>query len=572
MTAAINYLRSLFTLPPRRPDWPDAVVAGIVFAVSMLAGTFLIKAEYVPFAAMMSVFIFIMAPKVSWFGRRLASIAFSIAAAAVVTAIAAFASPWAWTSALVMAGICFVVTLAAAFGPGGTMLAALLPQVAIILLATPAYYPDQIVNKTIIALVAGCWGAVVFVVAVFARNQFTARDAMVQMYGSLAQFALSPNSFNQAESLAAIEAVTRMTSPPLFSTAHTTVQLEHAHRLSTMATWLHRAVLQANQRGEQLSPEVIGWIKSVGGAIHAGQRVPAPTTAVAQVVGPIPWDEIHPARPVRLGTRLRASVSLDSVVMRHAVRYAAAVLTAALIAELTGVREGWWIVLTVVVVLRAGMAQSLSTISSRLAGTLIGALAGSILISIITTEYVEVVVIAALLLIVAVAVLPLNYTYGTICITTLVLLLVHSAGGAGFELVGWRVLNTVIGAVIAAAAAMLLWPDRGSNAVPRQLRQYLDVVTDLAIQTRGKIEAAVVPAATSLYWQALIAESDARTAIAAWSGEPGSTPESATASSAVVDAITQCRDQVIAGTDLRQANQVNSELKSIDYSIDQLAT
>ena len=69
---------------------------------------------------------------------------------------------------------------------------------------------------------------------------------------------------------------------------------------------------------------------------------------------------------------LRANLSPDSAVLRHAVRLGVLVGASDLVARLIGVDRGYWIPLTVLVVLRPDFASTFQRSSMRVAGTIVG--------------------------------------------------------------------------------------------------------------------------------------------------------------------------------------------------------
>lgn len=138
----------------------------------------------------------------------------------------------------------------------------------------------------------------------------------------------------------------------------------------------------------------------------------------------------------------------QSPVLRHALRLSAAMCCGYLLAQaLPWVSHPYWVVLSVVVVLRGTMDQTLSRRNSRVFGTLIGCVLVAALAWIPYTSVLEVCFIIAVG--VAHAFLTRKYWITAVAATVMALLQAHlvvpSAGFAVFE----RAADTVVGALLA---------------------------------------------------------------------------------------------------------------------------
>ncbi len=144
--------------------------------------------------------------------------------------------------------------------------------------------------------------------------------------------------------------------------------------------------------------------------------------------------------------------------MRHAIRAALAIATAYLIALATpwGTHD-YWIFLTIVVVLRGSLAQTLDRRNSRVAGTLIGCIVAGLLLY-VHTPVALLLVIATLAQAFAHAFAVKRYLVTAVAATVLGLLQVHmlNAGSQpGFEALE-RIADTLIGVAIAWAFSYVL--------------------------------------------------------------------------------------------------------------------
>lgn len=160
--------------------------------------------------------------------------------------------------------------------------------------------------------------------------------------------------------------------------------------------------------------------------------------------------------------------------LRHAIRATLAIGTAyALSLVLPWGTHDYWILLTIVVVLRGSLAQTLERRNSRVAGTLIGCvLAGAIL-----SAHLPPLVLLLLLTLaqaMAHAFAVRQYWVTAVAATVLGLLQAHmlSAGASPVFDVLERVADTVLGAVIAWGASYLL-PSWERHLIPMLVRRVL---------------------------------------------------------------------------------------------------
>ena len=169
-----------------------------------------------------------------------------------------------------------------------------------------------------------------------------------------------------------------------------------------------------------------------------------------------------------LGT-LRANLSLDSVVARHALRLAITATVGLAIGLGAHLVKGYWITLTIAVVLRPFAAATLDRAVLRVGGTVLGAALTAVLVNLVTGRLpliVAMFVLAAL----AFSLMPLNYGLGVVFLTPLIITLISLSDPGGWTLAAHRIVNTLIGGALALIGGYLLWPT--SNR--------LSIVDDLA--------------------------------------------------------------------------------------------
>lgn len=163
----------------------------------------------------------------------------------------------------------------------------------------------------------------------------------------------------------------------------------------------------------------------------------------------------------RLGDAVMAMkmhFSLQSNVLRHAIRLAILTAVICLLVESLHLKLGYWILLTGIIVCQPNYSATITRLKQRILGTLLGVLIGSVMPFFVPT-------LAGKLVIVVVSTMLFfifrtrRYSFSTFFITVQVLV--------GFAIIGIdtqaamlpRFVDTTLGAVLAWIAVWFLWPD-----------------------------------------------------------------------------------------------------------------
>lgn len=172
---------------------------------------------------------------------------------------------------------------------------------------------------------------------------------------------------------------------------------------------------------------------------------------------------------------LRALWRWDAPPLRHAVRAALAIACAyALTFMLPWRAHGYWLLLTIVVVLRGSLAQTLERRNSRVAGTVFGCIVAGVLLwaGVPAWAMLATVAVAQAL---AHAFALRNYLVTAVAATVLSLLQAHMLGGGAGPVfdVAERMADTVLGVAIAWLFAYVL-PSWERGQLPALVRRTLD--------------------------------------------------------------------------------------------------
>lgn len=174
--------------------------------------------------------------------------------------------------------------------------------------------------------------------------------------------------------------------------------------------------------------------------------------------------------------RLRATLVLDSAVLRHALRVALGVLAATSLASMLHLKYGYWVTMTMFLLLQPHRAATTTRALQRIAGTVAGAVLAAAIAWAVRDQTLMMAIIVVLAGVSA-SVLQLNYgLYALFLTPTFVLLAeVHTHD---FTLVGTRVANTMIGGALAFVAGALLWPGREHVRFGEQMARALEAAAD----------------------------------------------------------------------------------------------
>ncbi len=156
-------------------------------------------------------------------------------------------------------------------------------------------------------------------------------------------------------------------------------------------------------------------------------------------------------------TTLVANASPNSVFARHGVRLGATLVAAALIAHAIPGHRGYWIMITVVLVMRADFGATLARGISRIAGTLGGALIASLFVAIVHPGVETYLILTLAFAFVAFAVFEASYALFSASITGFVVFLLAFSGQPEGDALEPRIIATAIGGVL-ALAAYSVWP------------------------------------------------------------------------------------------------------------------
>ncbi|MET0700383.1 MAG: FUSC family protein [Mycobacterium sp.] len=156
---------------------------------------------------------------------------------------------------------------------------------------------------------------------------------------------------------------------------------------------------------------------------------------------------------------LRANLVADSPIFRHAIRLAAAAAIGVAVWRASGVAQGYWIALTVVMVLRPETAHTYTRCAMKIAGNAAGILIATVVTVVCQPSGLMSAVLAVVFLGVAYAVAGIGYAALSAAVAAAIVFLLDISGAADGTTMRERLIATAVGGGLAVACHVLL-PDR----------------------------------------------------------------------------------------------------------------
>jgi uncharacterized membrane protein YccC len=165
----------------------------------------------------------------------------------------------------------------------------------------------------------------------------------------------------------------------------------------------------------------------------------------------------------------RAVAAPDGPTARHALRLGTAVGAAQLAGALLHVTRGPWLTITTLIVLQPSAGLTVRRSAARVAGTVAGGAVAALLAAWLRDPRL-IAAAAFVLTAAAVALRPVHYGVFTFFLTPVFVLIAQPAPG-DWALAGVRVVDTLLGGLVAVLAGVLLWPTWEAASLPGTLAE-----------------------------------------------------------------------------------------------------
>ncbi|GAB3569983.1 FUSC family protein [Spirosoma luteolum] len=170
---------------------------------------------------------------------------------------------------------------------------------------------------------------------------------------------------------------------------------------------------------------------------------------------------------------IRNNLSFDSSVFRHSLRVSLTMLTGFVLTQLIEYgHHSYWVLLTISVILKPAFSLTKQRNYERIGGTLLGGLIGALILTLIPDKTIQFICMV-LLMIGTYSAQRVNYIVMVICLTPFLLILFNFLGINYLGVVEERLLDTLLGGILALTAGYLLFPRWESDQVLAPMRAVL---------------------------------------------------------------------------------------------------
>lgn len=206
-------------------------------------------------------------------------------------------------------------------------------------------------------------------------------------------------------------------------------------------------------------------------------RVTTIQTNLTAPVGSVPGETPEYGRFVSHQTitwqAFRDNLALGSSAFRHSARVALALLGGFVLTKfLPYAHYSYWVLLTILVILKPAFSLTRQRNQERIIGTFVGGLIGVLILTFIPNRTIHFILLVGFM-IGTYSAQRVNYIVMVICVTPF-LLIVFSFLGIGYlGVAGERLLDTLLGGIIAVAAGYGLFPNWESHQISTPMRDVL---------------------------------------------------------------------------------------------------
>jgi uncharacterized membrane protein YccC len=170
---------------------------------------------------------------------------------------------------------------------------------------------------------------------------------------------------------------------------------------------------------------------------------------------------------------------------RQALQTALAACLSYALADVLGLPQGFWAVVTAITVMQANVGASLGQAVDRLLGSLIGVLVGGAIAVILADShalrYAGLAVAVLILAFVSAKRPPLRIA----CVTAAIVILGDPSVSPPLQSAAYRMIEVMMGALIASATSLLVFPSRAGPALSRHVAQTLPLYYEALRQGLG---------------------------------------------------------------------------------------
>lgn len=175
-------------------------------------------------------------------------------------------------------------------------------------------------------------------------------------------------------------------------------------------------------------------------------------------------------------SKLRDNLSFNSSIFRHALRMAIVMSVTFLVlnADLfnIGSMGSFWVLLTIMVILKPGFGLTKERNFQRLLGTIIGGIIGAIILMTVHNQ-IALFILLIFFFLTAYSLFRVNYIVAVLFMTPYVLIMLSFTGLNTFEIAKERIFDTFLGGMIAFISSYVIFPNWESFQIKPSMRHLL---------------------------------------------------------------------------------------------------
>ncbi|MGB3774105.1 MAG: FUSC family membrane protein [Leeuwenhoekiella sp.] len=170
---------------------------------------------------------------------------------------------------------------------------------------------------------------------------------------------------------------------------------------------------------------------------------------------------------------LRENLSLSSPIYKHALRLVITVIAGYLLGSIFSIQNAYWIILTIIVIMRPGYVLTKDRSKQRAIGTVLGGII-AVAIVLLTQDKVIYGVLIFISMTLAFSLVQQNYRTAAIFITLTLVFVYALLTPDPLKVIEFRVFDTLIGAAMASLANFLLWPAWENHSIRQQITNAIE--------------------------------------------------------------------------------------------------
>lgn len=215
------------------------------------------------------------------------------------------------------------------------------------------------------------------------------------------------------------------------------------------------------------------WTKSMVTAIRIAAGAPIHPDSTPPTAQPGQFWYAYRSSPALWWHRLREHLTPRSVHFQGALRLAAALAVGRLVAGLLDLSHGFWVLLTILTVLRASAAATRSTLRPALIGTVAGSVGAAALLLAGVDPRAYVVTLPLAMLIGFAAGPLIGLGWGQALFTLVIAMVFAQVAPVDWRLAEDRVLDVLLGAAVGLVIGLFAWPRGGGGELHRAAGNFL---------------------------------------------------------------------------------------------------